>query len=57
MLDEIKTLIDDALNNWAHNSLVDADAVRNVLLDIRQVVVNDLDTNEFWDIVAIGEEI
>lgn len=34
-------LVDEALNDWKSNSLVDADKVRNQLLDIRQVITRD----------------
>jgi hypothetical protein len=34
-------LVDEALNEWKSNSLVDADRVRDQLLDIRQVITRD----------------
>lgn len=44
--------IDAALNEYKHNSLVDANSFRDVLLDIRQLLTRDDDGEKFWDIIV-----
>lgn len=53
-MDSVIALIDEALNEHKHHTLVDANTFRDVLLDIRQLAtrpVTDLIDDEFLTIV------
>lgn len=49
--DLILETIDAALIEYKHNSLVDGNNFRNILLDIRQLLTRDETADEFWQLV------